>query len=353
MNENSKMNENDIRRVVHEKLNKTYSWTQSENVYSRTQTLIQSAASSVLSNYQNPVQGLKNSAPVTLKDNCRGRFHPYRIKSNFPKRVQKPKRIREREKTYEVVLLDENHLKEGPYRYTDAMVVGTYYIDIFPDDTEKVIRKNLVDLFKKKLPLISENVFEFVKCNRAAISDAEVTEDFNWNYTHIKALVGQGRLYTRLIIPAYTLEYKNDSDSEIHSNDQAANAVHPQGSKNISTHQETEKMLSEQCTSNSLSDVPHTESIVEDFHNLNYATQDDSSLLAACGHSFNSAPSSDYYFSADVSTFVNELLDAKTPEISENFNSLEDSLLCLRKQLNMDDSKRLQIEPDYIFSDAL
>ena len=44
-------------------------------------------------------------------------------------------------------------------------------------------------------------------------------------------------------------------------------------------------------------------------------------------------------FLADFSTFVNELLDAKTPEISENFTSIEDSLLCLRKQLNMDDSK--------------
>ena len=56
----------------------------------------------------------------------------------------------------------------------DPMVVGTYYIDIFPADPEKVIRKKLVDLFKKKLPLISENVFEFVKCNSATISDTEV-----------------------------------------------------------------------------------------------------------------------------------------------------------------------------------
>ena len=55
-------------------------------------------------------------------------------------------------------------------------------------------------------------------------------------------------------------------------------------------------MLSEQCTSNSLSEMSHRESIVEDFHNLNYATQDDSSLLIACGHSINSAPSSDYKF---------------------------------------------------------
>ena len=90
-----------------------------------------------------------------------------------------------------------------------------------------MIGKKLVDLFKKKLPLILENVLEFVKCNLATISDAEVNEDFNWNCTLIKALVGQGRLFTRLIIPAYTLEYKSDSDSEIHSNDQAANAVHP------------------------------------------------------------------------------------------------------------------------------
>ena len=51
MNENSEMNDNDIRRVVREELNKTYGGTQSESVCSRTQTLIQSAASSVLSNY--------------------------------------------------------------------------------------------------------------------------------------------------------------------------------------------------------------------------------------------------------------------------------------------------------------
>ena len=98
-------------------------------------------------------------------------------------------------------------------------------------------------------------MFEFVKCNRATISDAEVTEDFNCNYTHIKSFVGQGRLYTRLIMPAYTLQYKSDSDSELHSHDQTANVVYPQGSKNTSTYQETENMFSDQCTSNSLLDA--------------------------------------------------------------------------------------------------
>ena len=137
-----------------------------------------------MSNYQNPIQSLKHSAPATPKADSKGRFHQYRINSNFPKRDHKPKRRREKEKTYEVVLLDKDHLKEGPCRYTEAMVVGTYCIDIFPDDTEKVIREKLVNLFKKKLPLILENVFEFVKCNRATISDAEVTEDFSWNYTY-------------------------------------------------------------------------------------------------------------------------------------------------------------------------
>ena len=124
-------------------------------------------------------------------------------------------------------------------------------------------------------------MIEFVKCNRAKVSDAEVTKDFNWNYTQMETFVGQGRLYTTLIIPGYTLEYKRDSDSELHCNDQAASAVHPKGSKNISTHQETEKMLSDQRTSTFLLDVSHTESIVEDFHDLNDATQDDSSMLAA------------------------------------------------------------------------
>ena len=94
-----------------------------------------------MSNYQNPVQSLKHSAPATAKADSKGRFHPYRIKSNFPKRDHKPKRSREKEKTYEVVLLDEDRLKEGPYRYTEAMVVGTYYIDIFPDDRKSNSKK--------------------------------------------------------------------------------------------------------------------------------------------------------------------------------------------------------------------
>ena len=110
MNENSKMNKNDIRSVVREELNKTYSGTQSESVYSRTQTLIQSAVSSVLSNYQNPVQSLKKSALVTPKTDCRGKFHPYQIESNFPKIDHKPKRSREKKKTYEVVGHKKDHI---------------------------------------------------------------------------------------------------------------------------------------------------------------------------------------------------------------------------------------------------
>ena len=141
MKENSKMNENDIRRVVREELNKNYSGAKSESVYCRTQTLIQSAASSVLSSYQNLVQSLKHSTPATRKADSKGRFHPYGIKSNFPKRDHKPKRSREKEKTYEVVLLDEDRLKERPYRCTEAMVVGTCYIDIFPDDRKSNSKK--------------------------------------------------------------------------------------------------------------------------------------------------------------------------------------------------------------------
>ena len=56
-------------------------------------------------------------------------------------------------------------------------------------------------------------------------------------------------------MPAYTLQYKSDSDSELHSHDQTANVVYPQGSKNTSTYQETENMFSDQCTSNSLLDA--------------------------------------------------------------------------------------------------
>ena len=76
-------------------------------------------------------------------------------------------------------------------------------------------------------------------------------------------------------------------------------------------------------------------------------------MLTGYEHPFNSAPSPDYNYSADLYTFVNKLLDVRTPEIRGNFTSLEDSLLCSRKKVNMHESKVQQIEPCYVFPDAL
>lgn len=43
------------------------------------------------------------------------------------------------------------------------MIVGTWFIDWFPDEKEEDIKMKLIDVFQRKLPLISSNLLEFVK----------------------------------------------------------------------------------------------------------------------------------------------------------------------------------------------
>ena len=43
------------------------------------------------------------------------------------------------------------------------MIVGTWYIDWFPDEKEEDIKMKLTDVFQRKFPLISSNLLEFVK----------------------------------------------------------------------------------------------------------------------------------------------------------------------------------------------
>ena len=43
---------------------------------------------------------------------------PIESSQTFQKEILNQERSREKQKTYEVILLDEDHGKEGPYRYS-------------------------------------------------------------------------------------------------------------------------------------------------------------------------------------------------------------------------------------------
>ena len=63
--------------------------------------------------------------------------------------------------TYQTVLLEEDKNKSESYRYSDEMILGTWFIDLFPEEKEKDINMKLVDIFQSKFPLILSNLFEF------------------------------------------------------------------------------------------------------------------------------------------------------------------------------------------------
>ena len=63
--------------------------------------------------------------------------------------------------TYQIVLLEEDKNKSESYRHSDEMILGTWFIDLFPEEKEKDINMKLVDIFQSKFPLILSNLFEF------------------------------------------------------------------------------------------------------------------------------------------------------------------------------------------------
>ena len=116
-------------------------------------------------------------------------------------------------KTYQVVLLEEDENKSESYRYSDEMILGTWFIDLFPDEKEEDIKMKLTDVFQSKFALISSNLFEFVKCCKRTISAPTVCNNFKWDFGYIKSLAGQEELCVRLIVPTNAVK-ENVSDEE-------------------------------------------------------------------------------------------------------------------------------------------
>ena len=151
---------------------------------------------------------LASYPPSVNKNRRRQPVHPYGLKSANKKSI-----IKREPKTYQVALLEEDENKSESFRYSDEIILGTWFIDLFPDEKEEDIKMKLTDVFQSKFPLISLNLFEFVKCCRRTISAPTVCNNFKWDFGHIKSLAGQGKLYVRLIVPTHVVT-ENVSDQE-------------------------------------------------------------------------------------------------------------------------------------------
>jgi len=85
------------------------------------------------------------------------------------------------------------------YALTDVSVLLKAEIDLKSDQNEDVIRGKLQTVFEKRYPGIGLCDFEFVKRERNVITTPIVKDNHTWDFSHVKHLCGNGRLYVRLI----------------------------------------------------------------------------------------------------------------------------------------------------------
>ena len=87
----------------------------------------------------------------------------------------------------------------GDYALNDDSVLVKAEIDLKSDQNEDAIRGELQTVFEKRRPGIGLCDFEFVKRERNVITTPIVKDNHTWDFSHVKHLCGNGRLYVRLI----------------------------------------------------------------------------------------------------------------------------------------------------------
>ena len=195
--------EDRIRRCVREELEL--------NLVSRTRSLIRSAASSSVNDLNNAFAGQTaegrslgpSSRPAIAikRRNIPGHWNrPKKSKQEKTKHVQwipKTVWLLERPDDDDVQITDDGCYSD--YALTDDSVLLKAEIDLKSDQNEGAIRGELQTVFEKRYPGIGLCDFEFVKRERNVITTPIVKDNHTWDFSHVKHLCGNGRLYVRLI----------------------------------------------------------------------------------------------------------------------------------------------------------
>ena len=190
-----------IRRCVREELEL--------NLVSRTRNLIHSAASSSVNDLNNAFAGQTtgrssnlgpSSRPAIKRQNIPGHWNrPKKTKQEKTKHVQSiPKTVWLLERPDDDVQITDDGCY-GDYALNDDSVLVKAEIDLKSDQNEDAIRGELQTVFEKRYPGIGLCDFEFVKRERNVITTPIVKDNHTWDFSHVKHLCGNGRLYVRLI----------------------------------------------------------------------------------------------------------------------------------------------------------
>ena len=86
---------------------------------------------------------------------------------------------------------------EYPYANSDV-IIKEVYLNLNTEMKQSEIRFKIKDACSRKLPFLNENDFEFVNRVNGKIIIPTKPDDFNWDYSQVKKLAGQGKIYIKM-----------------------------------------------------------------------------------------------------------------------------------------------------------
>ncbi len=98
------------------------------------------------------------------------------------------------------------------YILEEDMVLLQGFVSLNQEDKAVEIKEKITSLFRTKFPLINSANYDYVKRERNRISTSVTDVKFDWNFTALRGLWGQGKLYCRLNVPQSLV--KDDSDDD-------------------------------------------------------------------------------------------------------------------------------------------
>ncbi len=355
-----------------------------QSVYERTQQLIRGAANSAVNELSQirPQQVLATTAPraevsprevlsTPIMQGSRSSTGKRKSQPSHPWRLKAaPKRKAVEGKSIYVWLLDYPIDDSGSdYVLDDAMVLLKGFVTLNPNDTPKDIKQKITSLFQTKFPHIESFQYDFVKRERNKISTPTTESNFSWNFSALKNLWGQGKLYCRLNVTRTFVEEGTDSgDDEIeHCSYLMSNSS--SGIKNTLLQEilttSTDQPLTSDTNPSTSGTHPSTSGTHPSTSDTPPSTSDThpstSGIYPSTSGTHPSASSTEHSKSAtqmlddnasrvsELQNLVHELLEKQ--EKPHTFNTLNDALSFLNSKLN--DRERLRVDQNYVLEEAL
>ena len=192
----------EIREILQEEMRPRISSSPNTSIISRTRNLIQQATQSTVSadgSLFTATTGSSRSSPS----------HQHRIINCNRKR----KMDQIGSKTFEVQVIKYSPNPDITIT-EDSVLLKQVMVDLKSDYKEFKIREVISHAIEMRFPKIKPKYFEFLKRERSKLYVPVVTNEFKWDYAQIKTLIGQGKLYVRLLVDDSSLVGSSDEESD-------------------------------------------------------------------------------------------------------------------------------------------